>query len=113
MAKETHRAVVIWVCGVPFAVTTGKQVSQLLQLSAALVKLDVKPDGSLATLTKAATHALENQLVSKIELLDVECTDCHDTAETGEEMQVVRTALAEALHRLMRDGSEVAAVKLN
>lgn len=82
---ETHRAAVVWICGVPFVAGNGKDIARLLRLSAQMPRLEVLADGRLTTLTKAATNALENQMVSKIELADVVCTECKDEAVSDDE----------------------------
>lgn len=93
---ETHRAAVVWICGVPFVAGNGKDIAHLLRLSAQMPRLEVLTDGRLAALTRAATYALENQMVSKIELADVVCTACEDETMSDDER-------ADRVHAILSD----------
>lgn len=75
---ETHRTYVAYICGAPFAVRDSKTIATLLKMSVRLPRLEVLPDGTLATMTEADTHALVNQMVTRVEAVDVVCTECEE-----------------------------------
>lgn len=75
---ETHRAAVVYVCGVPFAVTSAKSVAALMRISVKAARLEVRPDGTLATMSREDTNKLCNQMVSRIDVTDIECTECEE-----------------------------------
>lgn len=75
---ETHRAYVAYICGVPFATRDSKIIASLLKMSTRLPRLEVLPDGTLATMTEADERALVNQMVTRVEVADVVCTECEE-----------------------------------